>query len=196
MPRPSRRDMTDAGALCQDAQRPWAWESRLLRTCRTWILAAGLALASNWAVAQDSADAVVQQLREQGYVEFTISRTLLGRVRVLALAPDGSQREIVFNPATGEILRDYSEGPDGDVAPRILSRPEDESRTPEAPTPSGSGGGAGGPSQPEGDDGNHGHGNDAGGFDGDNPGQGHGPGGNPGNGGRGNPSRGGGNGKD
>jgi hypothetical protein len=166
-------------------------------------LAVGLALVASIAVAQSPADGLVQQLREQGYVEFTVSRTLLGRVRVVALAPDGSQREIVFNPATGEILRDYSEAAYSGVAPRILGRPEGENGSLAASSPPGSDGGVVGTSQPDGeDDGNNGHGNNAGGFDSDNPGQGHGgdgtPGGgnpSPGSGGNGNPSRGGGNGK-
>jgi hypothetical protein len=164
-------------------------------------MAAGLALVASVALGQSPAEAVVQQLRQQGYVEFAVSRTLLGRVRVVATARDGSQREIVFNPATGEILRDYSEAADGDTVPRILSRPEaeDEPRAASSPPEDASGGAT---PQQDGDDGNHGHGNDAGGFDSDNPGQGHGndgtPGGgnpNPGNGGNGNPPRGGGNGK-
>lgn len=171
-----------------------------------WALAAGLAFMASLTMAQSPADALVQQLREQGYVEFTVSRTLLGRIRVVALAPDGSQREIVFNPATGEILRDYSEAADGGAVPRILSRPEGGGRPQEASSPpgSGSGGGSGngGTPQPDGDDdGNHGHGNDPGGFDSDNPGQGHGNGGAPGGGnpssggrGNGNPSNGNGNG--
>ena len=187
-----------------------------------WLLAAGLALVASMAVAQSPADAVVQQLREQGYLEFAVSRTLLGRVRVVALAPDGTQREIVFNPATGEILRDYSEAADGSATPRILSRPETQDEAPGrsegddpraassppkdgsvggAPQPDEDGGGGGAP-RPDEDNGNHGHGNDEDGSDSDNPGQGHGndgtPGGgnpSPGGGSNGNPSRGGGNGK-
>ena len=55
-----------------------------------WRLAAALVmgLAAGVAHAQSPADAVVRQLREQGYVEFAVSRTLLGRVRVIALAPE------------------------------------------------------------------------------------------------------------
>jgi hypothetical protein len=176
---------------------------------KPWALTAWLVVAAGMAVAQSPADAVVQQLRAQGYVEFAVSRTLLGRVRVMAVAPDGSQREIVFNPTTGEILRDYSEPGDSGAAPRILDRSGDavETRT-EAPPSVDNNGGApqpldgddGGAPQP---DGNHGHGNDPGGFDSDNAGQGHGtdgtPGGgnadHPGNGNSDNPSRGDGNGK-
>jgi hypothetical protein len=165
------------------------------------MLAAWLALGASAALAQAPADVVVQQLRDQGYGEFAVSWTLLGRVRVVAVAPDGSRREIVFSPATGEILRDYSEDADGGATPRILSRPEDGGRPRAASSPAGGGGGDGGASQPAGDDGNHGHGDNTGGLDSGNPGRGHGndgtPGGgnpSPGRGNNGNPSRGGGNG--
>ena len=174
-----------------------------MRRWRPWALAAGLALAASVVAAQSPADAVVQQLRAQGYVEFEVSRTLLGRIRVVALAPDGTQREIVYIPATGEILRDYSEEADGTVTPRILDRPAGGSGPQATASPSSSGGGGGDVSQPDGDeDGNRGHGNDEGGFDSDNPGRGQGSDGALGGGntdhptgqGGGSPSRGGGNG--
>ncbi|MBY6048881.1 hypothetical protein [Vannielia litorea] len=59
------------------------------------------------APAQSVRDRVVSQLEAQGFGNFRISRTLLGRVRIVAIGR-GMQREIVFNPATGEILRDLS----------------------------------------------------------------------------------------
>ena len=51
---------------------------------------------------------IVWQLVEQGFYEFEISRTLLGRVRIVAISKD-FWREIVFNPYNGELLRDYFE---------------------------------------------------------------------------------------
>ena len=178
-----------------------------MQAYRSWLLAATLAASAGLAKAQSPADAVVQQLREQGYVEFAVTRTLLGRVRVVALAPGGEQREIVFNPATGEILRDYSEAADGgSAAPRVLDRSDPADRpqtasTPSSPSeaspqPGGNGGGdpSGGSQPDEGDDGNRGHGNDEDGDDSGNPGRGNGTDGNPGRGHDGNPSRGGGNG--
>ena len=90
-----------------------------MRAWRGWAAAALLALAGE-AFAQSPSDAVVSQLRAQGYVEFSVSRTLLGRIRVIATAPDGGRREIVFSPATGEILRDYVEAPGGARTPRIF----------------------------------------------------------------------------
>jgi hypothetical protein len=134
-----------------------------------WSLAAWLALAASMSVAQAPADALVQQLRDQGYVEVDVSRTLLGRIRVVALTPDGAQREIVLSPATGEILRDYSEGADGAVVPRILDRPESDDPS-AAASPSGKGGSG---EQPRPDGGNRGRGGAQGSNGGNNPGQGH-----------------------
>ena len=51
-------------------------------------------------------DRVVAELQEDGYIEIRISRTLLGRMRFVAEGPTG-RREIVMNPATGVILRDF-----------------------------------------------------------------------------------------
>ena len=51
-------------------------------------------------------DVVVRELRDDGYTEIRISRTWLGRMRFVANRP-GARREIVINPATGAILRDY-----------------------------------------------------------------------------------------
>lgn len=51
-------------------------------------------------------DQIVSQLKKQGYSDIRIQRTLLGRVRILA-SGGGRQREIILNPRTGEILRDF-----------------------------------------------------------------------------------------
>lgn len=53
-------------------------------------------------------DAITQQLSAQGYDRIKVSKTFLGLVRVEAQRK-GLQREIIFNPRTGEILRDYWE---------------------------------------------------------------------------------------
>lgn len=58
------------------------------------------------ATAQTAADRIVAQLRAQGFDEITVRRTLLGRVQIIA-QEDETRREIVLNPATGAILRDY-----------------------------------------------------------------------------------------
>lgn len=54
-------------------------------------------------------DQLTAQLRAQGYHSITASSTWLGRLRVMALIGN-ERREIVINPYTGEILRDY-QGP-------------------------------------------------------------------------------------
>ena len=53
--------------------------------------------------------AVAAQLRDQGYGQIEVARTWLGRVRVVGLR-GAIRREIVVNPNTGEILRDYQSG--------------------------------------------------------------------------------------
>lgn len=68
-------------------------------------LVAALALALP-AGAESVAETVAQQLREQGYQRIETSYTWLGRLRVNAIQGD-MRREIVINPNTGEILRDY-----------------------------------------------------------------------------------------
>lgn len=107
--------------------------SKAWRLAGPWALAALLTLGGQAALAQGPADAVVAQLREQGYVAFEVSRTLLGRIRVVALTAEGGQREIILSPATGEILRDYVKaaegvpaGSSGPMVPQILDRAEDD----------------------------------------------------------------------
>lgn len=69
------------------------------------LVVAGLCLASP-VLADGRVDAITRQLTDQGFGEIKVSKTFLGRVRVEALR-DGREREIIFNPRTGEILRDY-----------------------------------------------------------------------------------------
>lgn len=71
---------------------------------------AGIAAA---AVAGPSREALVAQLRAQGFTEIEVKRTLLGRERIIAESPT-HKREIVINPATGLILRDHWEREDDD----------------------------------------------------------------------------------
>jgi len=51
---------------------------------------------------------LVAQLKAQGFSSISVRRTLLGRVRIEATSGT-HEREIIFNPRTGEILRDYWE---------------------------------------------------------------------------------------
>ncbi|MDO6457124.1 hypothetical protein Q4560_10980 [Celeribacter halophilus] len=53
-------------------------------------------------------DQVITQLKSQGYTRITVGRTLLGRTRIVA-RNDEMRREIIINPSTGEVLRDYWE---------------------------------------------------------------------------------------
>lgn len=53
------------------------------------------------------ADEIITTLRDHGYLIVENERTWLGRQRVIA-EKNGTQRELVFNPGTGEILRDYA----------------------------------------------------------------------------------------
>ena len=70
--------------------------------------AALLALATALpAMAGSLPDEIVRQLRNQGFRNIRISRTWLGRTRILAFRGE-IRREIVVNPRTGEILRDFS----------------------------------------------------------------------------------------
>ena len=72
------------------------------------ILILCLALAPGVASADgnDMRDRIVRELRDDGYDQIRIFRTFLGRLRFVA--QDGrSRREIILNPSTGVILRDY-----------------------------------------------------------------------------------------
>lgn len=79
------------------------------------LVLAGTAVA--WA--DRVTDAITRQLRQQGYTEITVTRTFLGRDRIVATSPT-REREIIVNPRTSEILRDYTESRDdaGAEAPR------------------------------------------------------------------------------
>lgn len=61
-----------------------------------------------WSGQSDVVAQVLGALRSQGYREIWFERTLLNRVRITA-ERRGYDREIVVDPGTGEILRDYSE---------------------------------------------------------------------------------------
>lgn len=55
--------------------------------------------------ASDYEEDIISYLRKQGYATVTVSTTMLGRSKILAVNAKG-RREIVLNPRTGEILRD------------------------------------------------------------------------------------------
>lgn len=96
---------------------------------RTLLSGLMAALALPGAARADSpVDDILARLRRQGFGSIRVERTLLGRTRILA-ARDGSLREIVLNPRTGEILRDlWVEGNRGQVPP---DADEDPARDPD-----------------------------------------------------------------
>ncbi len=61
----------------------------------------GISLAAP-ALAADFGETLVAQLRGQGYTDISVTRTLLGRIRIFAISTQ-FQREIIVNPRTGEI---------------------------------------------------------------------------------------------
>ena len=74
----------------------------------------------------DVGDAVVRQLRAQGYTSIEVSRTWLGRIQIEAKR-SREEREIILNRKTGEILRDYShmESDDDDDEHELLEHFEE-----------------------------------------------------------------------
>ncbi|MBI1415995.1 MAG: hypothetical protein GC146_02125 [Limimaricola sp.] len=73
---------------------------------RRLIMTLVLSVAPLAVAAQSVEDSIVAQLRQQGFTEIKITHTLLGRVRIDATSKS-LYREVVFNPTTGEVLRDY-----------------------------------------------------------------------------------------
>jgi len=96
------------------------------------LVVVALLVSGAKAGADTISDQVVKNLRAQGFDVVQMDRTWLGRMWILA-RNDTTQREVVFNPATGEILRDYAvllatlnrpddSGPDGDgAAPQTVA---------------------------------------------------------------------------
>ncbi len=75
----------------------------------------GLALSAGPSRAAGVVDEILGDLRAAGYDHIEVSRTLLGRTRIEADSAT-RHREIIVNPSTGEILRDYWETiADGDA---------------------------------------------------------------------------------
>ena len=74
---------------------------RLRVSLLVFVFSAGLAAAG------PVEDAIVSQLQEQGYSAVNVRKTMLGRIRIIA-ANENRVREIIVNPNSGEILRDYS----------------------------------------------------------------------------------------
>jgi hypothetical protein len=90
--------------LCLDLLLFQGMPAAMLRLTRNALVASLLAAP---ALAQSVTDQMVAALRDQGYDILEMHDTWLGRVRVIA-ETETIRREIVFNPGTGEILRDYA----------------------------------------------------------------------------------------
>ena len=136
-------------------------------------LALVLVLAGAGAVRADQVtDTIIRQLRQQGYTEVTVTRTFLGRERIVATSPR-SEREIIVNPRTGEILRDYAESRDeeGEDEPRRslldLFGPGGEDAAADSGAGEGDNGQSGEAGDGDGGDGDGGDGGDGDGGDGD-----------------------------
>lgn len=133
----------------------------------SFLAALLIALPPVGAAAQPAVESILRQLRAQGYSQITVSDTWLGRVRFLAIG-NGLRREIILNPATGEILRDYwtplSAG--GGEGGQILA--------PGAGARDGGAFGGGADGDDDGDDGDDDGGDDGGGDDGEGGGDGEG----------------------
>ena len=82
----------------------------MIKSLALAALLAGLALSPRNAGPIE--DSIVRQLRDQGFAQIEVRRTLLGRSRIVAQSGT-LYREIIVNPATGEILRDFWRPLDG-----------------------------------------------------------------------------------
>ena len=89
---------------------------------RRSFLVAGAAFAALCATAafadEDYVKDIVAFLKTHGYTDIAVSRTLLGRVRIVAINSKG-KRELICNPRTGEILRDVIITADGEMRPPV-----------------------------------------------------------------------------
>jgi hypothetical protein len=76
------------------------------------VVAGLLGPAAHASAAQER---IIAELQEQGFSRIEVSRTLLGRTRIVAEG-EGVEREIILNPASGVVLRDFlKRHDDGDV---------------------------------------------------------------------------------
>jgi|LauGreDrversion4_2_1035121.scaffolds.fasta_scaffold981847_2 hypothetical protein len=102
-----------------------------LNNFRLALLSASVFVALASAPARaDYVESVSAQLQRQGYVQISVSSTLLGRARIVAESKAG-YREIIMNPRTGEILRDVWLAAEATSGPLIVGSdtnisPEDD----------------------------------------------------------------------
>ena len=73
----------------------------------------------------DYVDDVVVQLEDQGFGLIEVTRTLLGRTRIVASNGNGNgTRELILNARTGEILRDVWMNSSGQSSPGLVNGSE------------------------------------------------------------------------
>jgi hypothetical protein len=77
-------------------------------------------LLSTTAARADYVEDVVEWLTGQGYRNIEVTRTFLGRVKIVASKGNG-RRELICNPRTGEILRDIWIDADGEIHPPTVT---------------------------------------------------------------------------
>lgn len=95
------------------------------------LFAVGLALAAGATAARATVTdplvmSLIDDLKRQGYQDFDVSHTWLGRVRIVAHM-NGAVRELIIDPRTGEILRDYQDVQGQGGRPRSPPDPVDHS---------------------------------------------------------------------
>jgi hypothetical protein len=93
---------------------------------RQLLLAVALWSLAGPALARPVTERVARDLQRQGFTSVEITRTLLGRDRVVATGPDG-RREVIVNPRTGEILRDlWTPSGSGQAGSGLISTDDDD----------------------------------------------------------------------
>ncbi len=76
---------------------------------RTFIATAitALAVMASPVFGQSTVDSITSEMQRGGFNRVQVRRTLLGRIRIVGESRD-TKREIVLNPNTGLILRDFT----------------------------------------------------------------------------------------
>lgn len=101
------------------------------------LVCLALVLGAASAEAASYEQRLIAHLRKLGYGEITLSFTLLGRAQIFAVSPDDT-REIVLNPRTGEILRDFAQSIESDGVEAVAIAVEPIVLAPEIETTVGS----------------------------------------------------------
>lgn len=112
----------------------------MLRPLTAPLIALALAVSAPPAAAGPAEDWAAL-LRSQGYAQIVVRRSLLGRIWIIATGPEG-RREVVIDPFTGEVLRDFA------TTTRYAEGGRDGGGAAPAPAAAGAGAGAGTASTP------------------------------------------------